>query len=170
MPFPSSSITHSEQELREMSDPKLKTSLEGFQAAYKDLYHVVSHYPQALRTASGACGVWSPREVLAHLSGWLVEAEARYRLYEKEAEPAPKRYDFDTFNAESVQARADLTWEETLNELRANEATLLAHLERVLKRTTAPYKGYAGWLDALANDCREHTGQLHAFARGGEGA
>jgi hypothetical protein len=149
--------------MRGMSD--LKVSLEGFQSAYKDLYHVVTHYPLDLRIEPGACGIWSPREILAHLSGWLVEAEARYRLYEKEPEPAPKRYDYDTFNAESVEARADLTWDETLNELRANHATLLAHLDRVMARTAEPYRGYAGWLDALARDCREHTDQLRAFAR-----
>lgn len=143
----------------------LNAHLERFQTAYKDLFHVIRTYPETLREQSGACGFWSPRQVLAHLSGWLVEGDTRFRLYEKEESTAPKRYDMDVFNAESVAARAHLTWEETINELRSNENILVQHVQKVITRGETHVNGYAKWLDALAEDCEAHTEQIRTFAK-----
>lgn len=139
-------------------------ALKQFEEAYLTLLNLVENYPHDKRQLPDACGVWSPKEVLAHLAGWLVEADARYRLYEKDSAPAPKHYDdIDTFNEESVRARGGLTWEEQVNELRANYAVIFHHAELVAARGGTPFAGYTSWLVSLAKDCTEHTEQLRTF-------
>ncbi len=142
----------------------IHAALAQFQDAYLKLLTLIESYPQEKREQPDACGAWSPKEVLAHLAGWLVEAEARYRLYEKDSAPAPKYYDdIDAFNEESVRARSGLTWEEQVNELRANYALIVRHAELVAARDSTPFVGYASWLVNLAEDCAEHTQQLRLF-------
>lgn len=144
--------------------PDLRTALTQFQEAYLKLLTLIESYPHDKREQPDACGMWSPKEVLAHLAGWLVEADARYRLYEKDSAPAPKHYDdIDAFNEESVRARSGLTWQEQVNELRANYAVIVHHAEHVAARGGTPFVGYTSWLVSLANDCAEHTDQLRAF-------
>lgn len=145
-----------------MSD--IHTSLNRFREAYLTLLTIVENYPPEKREQSGACGYWSPKEVLAHLAGWLVEAAARYRLYDKDSAPARKHYDdFDAFNRESVDARGGMSWEEQINELRANYHVIEHHAGVVAARSPEPFKGYASWLDTLAQDCEEHTVELREF-------
>lgn len=142
----------------------MHNALKQFEAAYQTLLTLIEAYPTDKRERPDACGYWSPKEVLAHLAGWLVEAEARYRLYEKDSAPAPKHYDdLDMFNHESVRVRTGLTWDEQVNELRANHAIIMRHAQGVAARGGTPFEGYASWLVSLAQDCAEHTAELRAF-------
>jgi uridine phosphorylase len=142
--------------------PDFPQALALFRAAYHELFTLVEAYPAAKGEQPGACGWWSPKQVLAHLSGWLVKADERYA--ELKAGDARDLYygDFDTFNAGSVQARAGLGWRETVADLRmtfdhfAEDAANLTPAHKADKR-------YREWLVSLAEDCQAHVGQLRDF-------
>lgn len=149
---------------RALSD--ISKAIEDFRSAYDQLFALVDHYPAHRRDQPGACGDWSARQVLAHCSGWIVEAAKRYDEY-LAGELRGVRYDFDTFNAGSVAARQAQTWDETLNELHALAETFIARSQALTPEQVAANERFAGWLDALAEDCVEHTQQLRSFAEAG---
>src|SRR5690606_19496856 len=83
---------------------ELTNAIQEFDSTYAEMFALVEQYPAELRTQSGACGTWSAREVLAHFSGWLVEVQRRYDGYDA-GDSQKVQYDFDEFNARSVNAR-----------------------------------------------------------------
>ena len=139
-----------------------QNSLQAFDATYAALFGLLADYPAVRRNQSGACGHWSPRQVLAHLSGWIVEAERRYDNYAA-GDKQPVRYDFDEFNAKSVEARVALDWDATVAKL---ETLYRAYSARAvgLSAEQMADERHRNWLDALDEDCREHSEQLHSFA------
>jgi hypothetical protein len=132
-------------------------SLAKPRASYEALGTLIEAYPSEKRERPGACGVWSPKAVLAHLSGWLVEAQRRYHLFDAGVR-GNQRYD-----AQSVSARAAWTWEQTCAGLHARLHTLIAHAEGIAPETVARDPRYQEWLDGLASDCIVHTKQLREF-------
>ena len=146
-----------------MSD--MGTAIGDFKTAYADLFTLVDQYPADRREKAGACGDWSARQVLAHCSGWIVETQKRYDGYDA-GDTRKIPYDFDEFNAQSVTSRADQTWEETVAELQALSASLIERAGTISAEKAAAETRYGGWLEALAEDCRDHTEQLKAFAEG----
>jgi hypothetical protein len=144
-----------------MSD--MPAALASFQATYADLLAVLEDYPVGRRTRAGACGEWSPQQVLMHCSGWMVEALRRYDAYAA-GTPGGVQYDFDTFNAQSVAARSTQTWETTVTELRELVDTLVQRVQGLPAAAVASEERYAGWLEALGEDCVDHTRQLRDFA------
>ena len=85
-----------------------------FQFAYADLVTLIDAYPKDKAEEAGALGVWSPKQIIAHLSGWVVEATQRYRDIPQSNSPNKEYSDWDGFNAESVASRAHLSWDETV--------------------------------------------------------
>lgn len=142
---------------------ELNAAISEFRVAYEDLLTLVDQYPAARREAAGACGEWSARQVLAHCSGWIVEAQRRYDGYDA-GDSQKVEYDFDEFNAGSVSARANQSWGETVAELRTLATAFVERAGAIPAETAATETRYAGWLDALSEDCREHTEQLRVFA------
>jgi hypothetical protein len=145
---------------------ELSAAIEEFRTAYDDLLALVDQYPTTLREKAGACGDWSPRQVLAHCNGWIVEAEKRYDGYDV-GDTRKVPYDFDEFNARSVTLRTDQSWEETVAELRMLVANIIERAGAISAEKAAAEERYGGWLDALAEDCRDHTEQIRDFAEVG---
>ncbi len=140
-----------------------QASLDAFSSSYQALFALLEDYPIQRRSLTGACGYWSPREVLAHLSGWLVEVERRYDMYDA-GDAQSIRYDFDEFNARSVAAREALSWEDTVAELERLYDAFVARAGGLSPDVVAAETRYTAWLDALDEDCREHAEQLRSFA------
>ncbi len=144
-----------------MSD--LDSAIQEFSSAYADLFALIDTYPPQRREQPGACGVWSVREVLAHFSGWIVELNRRYDAYDaRDRGNVP--YDFDEFNAASVNERAGQSWDETVSELRGLVDSTISRAQAIPAETAAANRRYARWLEILAEDCREHTQGLRNFA------
>ncbi len=143
-----------------MSDHK--AAVEEFESAYAALFQLIERCPVVKREQPGACGTWSAREVLAHCSGWMVELQRRYDHYDA-GNLEGIRYDFDTFNAGSVNERAALDWDETVSELRARVQAAITRAQALSPEVTAANDRYDRWLRVLAEDCREHTDGLQAF-------
>ena len=64
------------------------TALEKFQSALMHFRHVSGEmlavadaYSPELAEKSEACGWWSPKQIIAHEAGWLVEVHRRFDLY-----------------------------------------------------------------------------------------
>jgi hypothetical protein len=140
-----------------------QTTLNRFCAAYDDLFALVAVYPGALVEKPGACGWWSPKQVLAHLAGWVQEANRRYAAFETgDTTDVSYRDRLDDFNTQSVAARATYTWAETVAQLQAGVGQLAIRASRLIAEQTHDRR-YAEWLVGLREDCVEHTVQLRAF-------
>ena len=126
------------------------------------LFEVVNTYPEARREESGACGWWSPRQVLAHLSGWIEEGIRRFHAFDAGVREGVQ-YDDDAFNAHSVETRKDYDWQQTFDELRSSFQNLIALASKIDPERAAEDPRYKNWLRGLAADCEEHTQQLQAF-------
>ncbi len=135
-----------------------------FRRVYETLFDLLGNYPVDLRETSGACGVWSPRETVAHLSGWLAEAQRRYSQFDDHIS-GNMDYDLDAFNAESVAARSYYGWNSTIAELRGLVQDLIHRAEAIPHERRAADLRYREWLVALAQDCTLHEGQLTTFAQ-----
>ena len=142
---------------------EFSAALAQFRQAANELLDVANAYPEALREKEGACGTWSPRQILAHECGWIAEAIRRFEVYNA-GETSNVRYDIDSFNAESVATRADKDWDATLDELRQGIQSFISHAALVPNERASEDKRYARWLTIMAEDFGEHTEQLRRFA------
>ncbi|HUN09436.1 MAG TPA: DinB family protein [Aggregatilineales bacterium] len=137
-------------------------ALAAYQRAYWNLFRILATYPAERGEQPGACGVWSPKQVLAHCSGWNVEALRRYDQYAA-GDATPVRYDFDSFNAKSVEDRAYLDWQATVQEVIDTAGALYQRSRSLPDEAQLNDPRHAEWLTALAEDCHDHTEQLKAF-------
>lgn len=117
--------------------------------------------PADCRERAGVCGVWNPRQVVAHLAGWHYEAIRRYA--EIMAGDADKTYDTDAFNAVQVEAREHLTWEQTLDDLREAVDILRMQARDLPEHLATVEPRYAAWLEGLTRDLREHLQQVRGW-------
>lgn len=144
----------------ERESAHLSDAIVSFNTQYQRLLTYLADYPKDRQLKSGAAGKWSPRDILAHFAGWLVEANRRFDEFDADITSTFK-YDWDSFNAASVGTRAHLTWAETVEEVQQAYTTLSARAAQITPDTTD--SRYKGWLDGLAEDCKLHYGQLHVF-------
>ena len=140
------------------------TIITDFESAYQKLIAIAEAYPERLQTQSGACGAWSAREVIAHLSGWMVEAMRRFPRFA--IGTGDITYNKDTFNSVSVRLRRGRDYESIVAELRDVSAKL-AQFSRTLPDHEIQHNGhrYAEWLTNLTREAYEHSIQLQEFAR-----
>lgn len=141
---------------------KFQSRLDTFRRDSAEMLRVIDQYPATLTEKSGACGWWSPRQIVAHEAGWLVELLRRYDLFDA-GDMQPVEYDFDTFNARSVDARAGLDWNATITEFRALVEQTMQRAASLTPDQIAAVKGYGSWLRAMSEDMETHTGQLVEF-------
>ena len=101
-------------------------------------------------------GYQNLHDILAHILAWWEEGMEIILAIAAERESARKKYDFDTFNAESVAKYKD--W---------NEAEFLAHFEKIRQKAAADLKSMnetawenrrvRSWVDGIfINHAREH--------------
>lgn len=139
-------------------------SITEFETAYATLITVAESYPDDLQTKAGACGTWSAREVIAHLSGWIVEALRRYPRFAYGT--GDIQYNTDAFNEVSIGLRHDRGYDSIVSELRDVSAKL-TQFARDLPASQIERNGhrYMEWLTNLTREAREHTAQLEEFIR-----
>ena len=132
--------------------------------AYRAFFALVDDYAEDRHELTGACGDWSARQVMAHMAGWLVEAVQRYDAFER-GESGSVDYDNEhdnaRFNQASVDQRAALNWEQTLQDLRQSYDRFVVRARQIANPDQDPR--YANWQQGLWQDCIEHLGQLTRF-------
>jgi DNA polymerase-3 subunit epsilon len=132
--------------------------LARWQSAARTFASLLDDVPVDLRDRVGACGTWSPRELLAHCVGWEWEAARRLRLIAANPDLPEAVYDVDGFNAASVAVRARQSWDNTVIELAKASRTLgaAAAFDPLNPRT-------CDWLENRAIDFEIHTGELRQW-------
>ena len=141
------------------------SAYESLQAHYRALVTLLDAYPDDKTDQTGALGVWSPKQIVAHLSGWVVEANQRYRdILNGDSED--KTYnDWDAFNAESVNKRAHLAWDETLSDFKDAVDAWFSEIERIPAVQVGRDKRFLEWLVGLDKEFRNHAEDLRQFIK-----
>ncbi len=146
-----------------MTETTFAEKIQKFEQASTELINLAEQYPEALQTQAGVCGEWSAREVIAHINGWLVEAQRRYPRYAKGTGNID--YNIDAFNNVSVWLRDGKDFEQILEEFRqlTNKMSTMAQeiAPAYLERDTR----YGEWLSAFTREYREHRQQLDDFLK-----
>jgi uridine phosphorylase len=139
-------------------------ALDEFRETYNELLAVAEQYPPQKGEQAGACGWWSAKQVLAHLSGWIVRASERYTEIDAGDTRDVYYYDvIDEFNALSVNSRAHLGWRATITDLRDTVAQFSHQASQVPPDKQRNDKRYGEWLVNQTRDCRAHIQELRAF-------
>ncbi|MGJ3237411.1 MAG: hypothetical protein ACFE0Q_01770 [Anaerolineae bacterium] len=144
-----------------MAERTFATQLDEFKQTYHALITIAEQYPPTLYNQEGVCGEWSAREVLAHINGWLVEAQRRYPRYARGT--GNINYNVDSYNAVSLWLRENYPYEHILDETRQLTDKMITmardirdvHLERDTR--------YGEWLDILSEHVITHNQELQAF-------
>jgi hypothetical protein len=143
---------------------------------HRTLLHIIDKMPPTEWETPGACGVWSSREIVAHLSSYeLVLLDILSSLLHDGATPRLARFleAGNDFNDDEVAVRSSLSPSQVLNEINqahAESLVLAAQISpEVLSRPgTLPWYGAEYALDDLIvymyyGHKREHGAQIDAF-------
>lgn len=141
------------------------TAYQQIQSSYTRLLYLLNSYPQVNQEASGALGVWSPKQIVAHLSGWVVEATQRFHDILKDKTVNKTYPDWDAFNAESVESRAHLSWDETVADFEQAVTAWFAEVEKITALWVGQDKRFLEWLLALDKEFINHTDDLKQFIK-----
>lgn len=144
-----------------MSERTFTEQLQAFQQKFDSLIAIAGQYPPELQTQAGVTGEWSAREVLAHINGWIVEAQRRFPRYAKGTGNID--YNIDVFNAVSVRMRKGKDFEQILEET----VRLIAKMVVIANELPDAYierdKRYGIWLDTLSEEAENHGEELRTF-------
>lgn len=147
-----------------MTEAQLLNEILRFNRAYDLLFELIEDTPSEWGETPGACGAWSPKQVLAHLDGWVAEANRQFDALDGGGQAAhiPEE---NAFNAQSVQTRALLAWDEQIAHLLAAVDTMSVRVSALPLEVWMQQSGYWQWFNELAEDCEEHAEQLWIFMR-----
>lgn len=136
---------------------------ERYALASADFLALLGQLDAAEATRAGVCGAWSAKEIVAHLTGWLWEGERRLRnRFEEDGQPMPPVGDVDARNAQAVAERADLSWQETLDEFRRADMTFAATAAQVSQRDHDADERYARWVAIMVSEYGNHGAEIRA--------
>lgn len=130
--------------------------------AFDVFQEVASQLDPAARERAGVCGFWSPKDVIAHLIGWDLEATRRLRAF-MSGPTEDLTYDLAAFNAGSVVARQYLSWNEILVELQTAQQTLREAMVALGDEDVAREPRISQWIAGRNSDYEEHTAQLRQW-------
>ncbi|HEU5199988.1 MAG TPA: DinB family protein [Ktedonobacterales bacterium] len=130
-----------------------------FAAAFDNLLEACEQIDPALHEQQVVDGQWSPKALVAHLTGW--EHEATERFWRFLAGPTENiTYDNDSFNSRSIAARQHLTWNQTIRELKTARQSFLEAIAAVTPDDLAHEPRFSEWLANITEHYAEHTMQL----------
>lgn len=142
-------------------------ALSRFRRGYQALFALVDDFPEERRNLPGACGEWTPRQVLAHLCGWLEEGHARM-VQVQAGDKTWRQYDEDSdyaaFNAASVGQREHIAWDEMVAEMKQRTDAFYGESKAAGAAGLADDPRVREWAYWLWHDCVNHMGQLSRFA------
>lgn len=139
----------------------LSDALAQYETDFAAFQQIVAQIPASLRTEPGACGDWSPQQVVAHLSGWLQEGKRRFTRFPTGT--GMINYNVDAFNAVSVRKRKGYNWAHTVAELDKLSFEWVSQARQVPAERAERDDRYQEWLNIMAAEFREHGAQLVAF-------
>ncbi|MEL6528080.1 MAG: hypothetical protein AAFQ07_20445, partial [Chloroflexota bacterium] len=102
-----------------------------------------------------------PWDVVAHLNGWFVEGQRRFRRFPKGT--GKVEYNVDTFNKVSLWLREGKDYEDLLTELDTLSTQFVASLRDLPSARLEREPRYADWLEDLTREMKDHRAQMMAF-------
>lgn len=141
----------------------MSTSWENLIEELSNLQHQFINVAQQLekskRNQPGVCGTWSPKQVIAHISGWDKEVIRQFGLFQDGLEKAIE-YGIDEFNKQSVKERAHLSWEETLAELQQAHKQFYQRAKSISSQELSENEEYKDWVEVQIDHYKHHIKQL----------
>lgn len=138
--------------------------VEDFHSTYQAFLALLKAYPPDRSEQPGACGFWSPKQVIAHLSGWFAKANQRYTDYANgDSSNQYFQQIADDFNAQSVGARVHFSWTETIADFEQLAQHFFTHLNAVSPQQAVHDSRYGEWPLGLARELRNHAEDLRRF-------
>lgn len=110
------------------------------------------------RHEGGACGRWSPKEIIDHLAGW--DRALQSFIANPDAFVPPESVDL--FNDRSVAEQQNLSWDQSLSLLNAGFERLSASAKTVNPEMKI-YPRVIIWLQRRTADYDLHTTQLQGW-------
>jgi len=151
-----------------MSDLVFEEQFHRWLAAYGRFLTLLKTIPPDRRDAPGACGTWSIKQIVDHLSGWHYEAIRRFAEIAS-GDPFDRHYEVDEYNALQVEARSHLSWELTVEDLRDSVDILrMQALDLPPDRASAEPR-YADWIQSLTEDVQAHQAEIEAWLASARG-
>lgn len=135
---------------------QLAAASAGFLAAAQDLDH-------RLATRKGTCGDWSAKEVVAHIVGWEIEVQQRFRIFRKGSAP-DINYDVNAFNQQSVASRKDMSWKEMIEELKSAQQSLGKITSTLSQKEIETEKRFLTWTNIIVRHYNHHAAQIKILA------
>lgn len=141
----------------------MATSWEKLIEELSNLQHqfieVAQQIDEAKRNLPGVCGSWSPKEVVAHITGWDKEVIKQFGLFQDGLEKAME-HDIDEFNKKSVQERSHLSWEETVAELQQAHDQFYQKAMSISNQELSTNEEYRDWIEVQIDHYIHHRKQL----------
>jgi len=112
----------------------------------------------------GVCGVWSAKAVVDHITGWQVQSLPilkKLRTSNNEAFDL----DIDGFNRISVEAREELTWEESLEAFRESYSAFDQAAVDISLAHFQGNEGFKSWVKAMIHEYKFHLPQIELALR-----
>lgn len=134
-------------------------ALARWSEAVRNFFALLDEVPPGLGERPGACGIWSVKEVVAHLAGWEWETVRRMRLAVANPNLPDAAYDVDGFNAASVAVRSRMSWRATVEDLQKASAALA----NTATGGEAPSILKTKWLSRRSADYEAHTVEIRAW-------
>lgn len=137
-------------------------ALEYFHRSFGEFITVARKIRLEDRERGGVCGVWSPKQVVAHLAGWLWE-EPDYICKLIRDPGFNQNYDDDEFNARSVAERADWDWDKTLADFLASYRNYEEVISELMVANPPDWRPVTSILEVMAEDFDLHRGHLEQW-------
>lgn len=139
--------------------PDFLAAVENFHRSYDKFLLACERLELEDQERSGVCGVWSPKQVVAHLAGWLREEPLTFRQLILNPDYR-KRYDEDEFNAQSVAARADWDWDQTLADFIDSYRSYDDAIAEIIAANPQDWRPFTAMLRVMGDDFLLHEEQL----------
>jgi len=123
---------------------------------------VAQQIEQSKRNRPGVCGSWSPKQVVAHISGWDKEVIRQFSLFQDGLEKAIE-YDIDEFNKQSVKKRSHLSWEELIAELQQVHGQFYQKAQSISSEELSENGEYKDWVEVQIEHYIHHIKQLESW-------
>lgn len=130
--------------------------------AFSAFIATAEQLPPSKRDTPGVCGVWSPKDVAAHMIHWEAEAANRFKAF-LNGKIANKTYDVNSDNALTVTQYHDAAWEQVMTELVHAHEKLLNLCAVVESGFVETDSRFTEWLNGRVDDLRLHTEQLREW-------
>lgn len=128
-----------------------------------EFIEVAQQLEETKRNQPGVCGSWSPKQVIAHITGWDKEVIRQFGLFQDGLEKAIE-HNLDEFNKDSVQKRRHLNWNETILELQRVHQQFYQSAMSVSSQALAQNGEYRNWVQVQIDHYKHHTKQLEKWA------